>query len=90
MGRSQDRGRSQERGRSNDSWYQQGNTFKCYYCVHEGRIKRNSRKFLREQGQNSQQPKKEDGEALVNIGLELAVLSCEEETCLHTSSQDTE
>ncbi|KAL6968195.1 hypothetical protein U1Q18_033996, partial [Sarracenia purpurea var. burkii] len=45
---------------------------------------------MKEQGQSSQQPKKEDSEALVNIGPELAVLSYEDETYLHTSSHDTE
>ena len=53
-------------------------------------MKKNCRKLLREQGQNSKQPKNKDGDTLVTITGEVVLCSSHEETCLHTSNQDVE
>ena len=84
--RGKGRGRSKSRGRSTDG---RKTTYRCYHCGLEGHLKKNCRKLLQEQGQKSNQPKK-DGETSVNVMGEVVLCSTHEETCLHISSQDVE
>ncbi|CAH9131081.1 unnamed protein product [Cuscuta epithymum] len=87
-GRSQVRGRSQERGKSVDTntWFEGY----CNHCGHYGHRKRECRKFLREQPQTSQSSSKEDGETMVTMAPDIALVTCGEEACLHVGTHDIE
>ncbi|KAJ9546900.1 hypothetical protein OSB04_019443 [Centaurea solstitialis] len=57
---------------------------------HYGHKKRDCRKFRREQPQISQDSNKEDGETMVTMSSDIALVTYGEETCLHVGSQDIE
>ena len=89
-GRSKSRGRSQDWDKSRDGINPHKGTIKCYHRGIEGHIKKVCWKLQNEQGQGNQQRKNEDGDTLVIISHEIAILSVGEEECLHVADHDAE
>lgn len=85
-GKSRDRGKSQERGKSSNTWFKGY----CNHCNYYGHKRSDCRRFLREQLESSQNPSRENGETMVTITQDVALVTYEEEAWLHVGTHDDE